>query len=253
MVHLEGIGWWSSAIADWPTASALLREDLALPTSGEGKPAARILPPNERRRAPEPVLIACEVAAQACTMAERDPAELPCVFASMHGDLSIIDSICATLAANPNELSPTQFHNSVHNAPVGYWTVATGCHAGSSAGSAWHGSFAAGLLEAAVEVVAESTPVLFVAADIGAPGPLVDIVRSPSSFGVALVLAPERTARTLATLRLRHEAHETPKETRDGALLNSALPLLAALAKAQSTRLHLPDGATSMLAIAVAA
>ena len=26
-------------------------------------------------------------------------------------------------------MSPTRFHNSVHNAAVGYWTIATGCHA----------------------------------------------------------------------------------------------------------------------------
>ena len=33
------------------------------------------------------------------------------------------------LAADPRELSPTRFHNSVHNAPAGYWTVAAHCHA----------------------------------------------------------------------------------------------------------------------------
>ena len=35
---------------------------------------------------------------------------------------------CArTLASAPTLLSPTKFHNSVHNAAAGYWTIGTGC------------------------------------------------------------------------------------------------------------------------------
>ena len=38
--------------------------------------------------------------------AGRDPATLPSVFASTHGDLTITDTICATLAADPRAMSP---------------------------------------------------------------------------------------------------------------------------------------------------
>ena len=63
----------------------------------------------------------------------RDPATLPSVFTSAHGDLAVNDYMCATLATQPTAISPTRFHNSVHNAAAGYWTIATGCHAASSA------------------------------------------------------------------------------------------------------------------------
>ena len=49
---------------------------------------ATLLAPAERRRAPDTVAIALEVAAEACEAAARAPADLPCVFASTHGDLA---------------------------------------------------------------------------------------------------------------------------------------------------------------------
>src|SRR6478752_2947436 len=103
-VFVDGIGIWAPGITDW---AALVR------VLGAGN-----IPPTERRRAPEPVLLASEAASQAATMAGRDPATLPCVFTSTHGDLAITDQMCATLANDPRELSPTRFHNSVHNAPA---------------------------------------------------------------------------------------------------------------------------------------
>ncbi|MEO5558867.1 MAG: beta-ketoacyl synthase chain length factor, partial [Dokdonella sp.] len=119
VVHIEGIGWWSPGLADWNTAAQALREN-RVPEAGNARPSATILPPNERRRAPDPVLLACDVGAQACAMAARQPSDLPCVFASVHGDIAITDDLCRTLAREPLELSPTRFHNSVHNAAAGY-------------------------------------------------------------------------------------------------------------------------------------
>ena len=47
------------------------------------------------------------------------------------------------------QLSPTRFHNSVHNAPAGYWGIATGAHGPHRLRlCAYDASFAAGLLEA---------------------------------------------------------------------------------------------------------
>lgn len=250
-VHVEGIGWWSPGIADWPQLAARLREgtDLAIDAS-PARPPAAVLPPNERRRAPLPVLLACEASAQACAMAGRDAATLPCVFASVHGDLAITDEMCATLAGDPRELSPTRFHNSVHNAPAGYWTVATHCHAPSSAVSAWHRSFAAGLFEAAVQAGADATPVLYAAYDASAEGPLAEVVASSASFALAFVLAPARGERTLATLQLHHEADAMADVAEPAA---ATLPLLAALARGGTSNLRLAGGAASALSLEVSA
>src|SRR5690242_10487550 len=174
-VYVDGIGIWAPGIEDWAALQRVLQTgDIAAPDVN-AKPAPSILPPTERRRAPEPVLLASEAASQAATMAGRDPATLACVFTSTHGDLAITDAMCATLAVDPRELSPTRFHNSVHNAPAGYWTVAAHCHATATAISASQGSFAAGLLEAAIQAHADEETVLLSAYDIAARGPLAEV------------------------------------------------------------------------------
>lgn len=261
IVHIEGIGWWSPGIADWSHAAALLRDQAPLPMAGEGKPAAVILPPNERRRAPAPVLLACEVATQACAMADRPPDSLRCVFASMHGDISITNELCTTLATAPLQVSPTRFHNSVHNAPVGHWTVAGQCHAASNAVSALRGSFAAGLLESAVLACTEDAPVLFAAYDIAVLGALVGVIPAASPFGTALVISPQRSSRTLATLRLRHLPHAAqtaPLPANYAAFaeatpIANGLPLFAALARCAPGEVQLPNGMETALLIEVRA
>ena len=261
IVHIEGIGWWSPGVADWTHAAALLRDGAPLPTAGEGKPAAAILAPNERRRAPAPVLLACEVAAQACTMAERAPDTLRCVFSSMHGDIGITDDLCTTLGTSPLQVSPTRFHNSVHNAPVGHWTVAAECHLPSNAVSALRGSFAAGLLESAVLACMDEAPVLFTAYDIAAQGALAGVIPAAMPFGTALVISPGRTARTLATLRLRHLPHtadESPLPASYAAIVEATpiangLPLFSALARSAYGQIQLPNGVSTSLSIEVTA
>ncbi|MGB3460456.1 MAG: beta-ketoacyl synthase chain length factor, partial [Rhodanobacter lindaniclasticus] len=166
-------------------------------------PTAATLPPNERRRAPASVLLAIEAAGQAVAMSGRDAATLACVFASSHGDQPITDYMCATLARAPAELSPIRFHNSVHNAAVGYWTIATGCHAPSTAVAAQAASFGAGLLEAVGQVLAEQRPVLLVCSDSAGSGPLTEITGCTQPFACALVLAPAAGTATLARLDLQ--------------------------------------------------
>ena len=143
--------------------------------------------------------LALEVAAAAMTASGRNAADVPCVFVSAHGDLSINDYMCSTLATDPTVLSPTRFHNSVHNAAVGYWTIGTGCMAASNSISAYENSFAAGLLEAAVQCAADQSPVLLVGYDTPTVGPLTSVTDSRGLLAVAMVIAPERTERTVAS------------------------------------------------------
>ncbi len=199
-VAVEGVGLWAPQATGFDDLARLL-DGTGVPTAPERPPAGR-LPANERRRAPESVLLAAEVAGQALAMSGRDADELACVFTSSHGDQGITDYLCTTLANAPTELSPTKFHNSVHNAPVGYWTIATGCHAASNAVCAHRQSFGAGLLEAASLVAAERQPVLLVCSDVTSSGPLGEMAGCTLAFGAALVLAPAAAAHPLATIQL---------------------------------------------------
>jgi hypothetical protein len=119
----------------------------------------------------------------------REPRLLPSVFASTHGDLGITDYMCATLASDPRAISPTRFHNSVHNAAAGYWTIGAGCTQATTAISAHRASFAEGLVEALVQLAAGDEAVLLVGYDGSATGPLGTITTSAGLLGGALVLS----------------------------------------------------------------
>ena len=192
-LFVEGISFWASGLPGWELAKPVLNGTAAPPSSTARRPAPEMLPPAERRRAPDSVTIAIDVAAQACAAAARDPAGLQSVFATTHGDLAITDQLCETLAKAPLHTSPTKFHNSVHNAASGYWCIATGCHEPYTTVSVSCYSYAVGLLEAFMQVSSDETPVLYVAYDIQACGPLVPVAVSRGLLGAGLVLGPQRT------------------------------------------------------------
>jgi Beta-ketoacyl synthase, N-terminal domain len=214
------------------------------------RPQPSILPPNERRRAPDTVAVALEVAQAACANAGRDPARLPMVFASTYGDLAITDYMCSTLAKAPTTLSPTRFHNSVHNAAAGYWSIATGCHEPYCALSAGRYTFANGLFAAAVQVCADQTDVLYVAYDINAHGPQTQITHSQGILGVALVLSRGGSGTSLELAAVAERSADTTLAASANAMADS-LPLAAALARGSGEVLRLPLGPESALQVQV--
>ncbi|MDH5833240.1 beta-ketoacyl synthase chain length factor [Luteimonas kalidii] len=197
---ISGVGYWSDGLPDWTAARAFAAGG-TLPTDAPARPAPQLLAPNERRRAPPSVLVALEVALAACRDAGRDPASLPSVFASTHGDLGITDYMCATLAGTPTDVSPTKFHNSVHNAAAGYWTIGSGCMRTATAISAHRATFAQGLLEALSQLATDTDAVLLVGYDTASSGLLGTITHSEGLLGAALVLTRTGTGpRLVATL-----------------------------------------------------
>src|SRR5690606_26279274 len=161
---IEGIGFWADGLPSWRAARDFAAGG-ALDDDAPRRPSPRLLAANEHRRAPGTVAVALEVALAACTAAGRDPASLPSVFASTYGDLAITDYMCATLADDPRAVSPTKFHNSVHNAAAGYWTIGSGCMHASTAISACDASFAQGLVEALAQLADGADAVLLAAYD----------------------------------------------------------------------------------------
>lgn len=187
-MRIAGLAAWASGAPDWSRVRAIARGEDEASTDAPKKPAPALLPPNERRRAPDSVLLALQVAQAACEAAGADPKTTPSIFASTHGDLAITDAMCEALARNPTDVSPTRFHNSVHNAASGYWTIGTGSHAPSTAISAFRATLAQGLIEAAMQLDGGAARVLLVAYDSAAGGPLSAVSTSEGLLGLALVL-----------------------------------------------------------------
>ena len=194
------------------------------------------------------MLLALEVAERAVADAGQDAATLASVFASAHGDLAITDALCRTLAADPLLLSPTRFHHSVHNAASGYWAIACGSPASSTALAAFEHSFAAGLLEALCQCAADAAPVLLVCCDTEACGPRASVNRSRGLLALGLVLAPQRTARSRWALQWSLQPGATAPPPLQSAAAQAlaanasadALPLAEALAVGGDATLALP-------------
>jgi hypothetical protein len=168
--------------------------------------------------------------------------------------------MCEALATPERQLSPTRFHNSVHNAPAGYWGIATGATAAANSLCAHDASFGAGLLEALCQVAVEHIPVLLIAYDASYPEPMRSVRPIPDAFGVAMLLAPGPTAVSMARLelawseaspdRMADEALETLRASIPAA---RSLPLLAQVARGVPGRVLIDylDGARIALEVSV--
>ena len=123
---------------------------------------------------------------------DRADGAMRSVFGSVNGDGAVVDAILEALAGPTASVSPTQFHNSVHNAAAGYWSIGTGSRRPRPASAATtppsaprccrrrrSGSRAHARCCSASTTLPLPAPLDAVAADRRAP------------FAVALVLAPE--------------------------------------------------------------
>ncbi len=255
-VWLEAVGIAAPGLSNWQAARGILRGEAAYAPTELPPHAPQLLPPNERRRATPTVRIAFQAAEDAMSTASIMPATLATVFASSDADLNIIHRISSALAQTPRLVSPTDFHNSVHNAAAGYWSIAVGARAPSSTISAYDFSFAAGLDEACNLVRIDGLDTLLVAFDVPPPQPLYDKRPIACSAAVALVLTRSRTTASLAKLRCvqvtqasDHAATPALEELRRSNPAMAALPLLELLAQGRSGRVVLPRTSAAGLAV----
>ena len=241
--YIEGIGLIGPGLPDWPAACAILCGQAAYDYQPAVLPAPASLPPAERRRCGPIVKLTLAVGHAAALAAQADVRDLATVYTASGGDGVNCHEICAMLASDDRQISPTRFHNSVHNAASGYWNIAAASMASASVLCAYDASFGAGLLEAMVQVAADATPVLLLACDTSYPEPIRAVRPIPGEFGIGLVLAPRQGPRSIARLQLAFA--DAPGQAMADAGLEfvraqipaaRSLPLLQALARGQAAR-----------------
>ena len=239
--YIEGIGLLGPGLNGWPTSLPILSGQASYQPQKTILPSPAILPAAERRRAGAIVKLTLAAGLEAITAAGLDPASLPSVFSASGGDGENCHVICEMLASDDRQISPTRFHNSVHNAAAGYWSIATGAMSTSSVLCAFDASFGAGLLEAITQVVVDNTRSVLLACDTAYPEPLYSARPIPDAFGIALVLAPQRSAQALAQISV--SLTEASADKLDDAGLENlrnaipaarGLPLLRAIALRQN-------------------
>ena len=243
---IEGVGFLAPGLPDWPAARAVLRGEAPYAAAPSVLPPPAILPPAERRRASRIVKLTLAVGLEAAAHAGADASTLATVFTASGADGHNCHALCEQLATDDRQVSPTRFHNSVHNAAAGYWGIATGAMAPCQVICAFDASFGAGLLDALAQVALDGQPVLLIAYDSEYPEPLHAKRDTPDCAGVALLLSPVRSDRALAQLSVSPttDAAEALADTALEALRASipamrALPLLARLARGEAGAVRL--------------
>ncbi len=233
---IKSVGIAAPGLAGWNASLDVLRGVTAHTPTPESPYAPTLLPPNERRRATAAVRQAFRAAEDA--VAGHAANSLASVFASSDADMAVLNRICSALAQSPRVISPTDFHNSVHNAASGYWSIAVQSMQPTTTLAAFDASFTAGLVEAVALVRERKADVLLVAYDAVAPEPLLSKRPLGHSASVAMVLGAEAAdMKPLARLELAFAGEQETRcasESLDALRLVNpalrALPLLELVA-----------------------
>lgn len=202
---LRGVGLWTPGFADaaaW--SSRPVSGDMSPAAAGPGAdaPRAELLPPMLRRRTSLLTRMAAEVAAQAIAAAGLDRAHVTVIYGSVYGEIRTTIDLLEALLDPVGPLSPTKFHNSVHNTAAGYVSIAAQNRGGNAAITAGRSTLAMGLLECAGLVAAGQGPALLVIAEESLPEPLAaGRVYGPLAAAFALDL-PGSGGMSLRTCRL---------------------------------------------------
>jgi hypothetical protein len=221
MVTVAGVAVLGPGLPGWAESQSVLRGAAEWHCADVTLPSPTILSATERRRTSPVVRLALAVATAATEMSGLPPATMRSVFGSSNGDGLTLGAILETLTQPDGMVSPTQFHNSVHNAAAGYWSIATRSRSPATCLGCNDWTFGASLMKAVAECVVERQPVLLCVYDIPLPPPLHATRPIGSVFGAALVLAPDGPGPQLA---LRWECAEATASRP----LNPALLALAA-------------------------
>ena len=179
-----GLDGWAASRPILAGAQPWMRRPVVLPAPG-------ILPATERRRAGAVIRLALAVAGEAVAASGLDPAALRSVFATSNGDGPTVGAVLDAISRPDGFVSPTLFHNSVHNAAAGYWSIGVGSQRPATSIGCHDGTFGAALMKAMAECCVECEPVLLVVYDVPFPAPLDAVRPMGDAFGVALVLAPD--------------------------------------------------------------
>jgi hypothetical protein len=248
--YIEGIGLLGPGLTGWPGSQAVLSGQQPYQPIKTVLPPPALLPSAERRRSGAIIKLTLATGLEAIAAAGLDAASLPSVFSSSGGDGENCHAICEMLASDDRQISPTRFHNSVHNAAAGYWGIATGAMTSSSVLCAYDASFGAGLLEALTQVVVDRTRTVLLACDTAYPEPLFSARPIPDAFGIARALAQISVDLTDAVAdRLDDVALESLRSAIPAA---RGLPLLRAIALRQDQHVVLDYLDNTRLAVAIA-
>jgi len=163
---------------------------------GEATPAIDFIPIAMRKKLSQLTKVSLHVAHHCLTAEER--LSMATIFASRHGESAITAELLDSIAKD-EPLSPMGFSRSVHNTASGLFGIIERNQAPTTALAAGDESFAAGLIETALQIASDSsaTPRLLVYADERIPVSFQSYVKEPPVlYGAAFLFGPSTNNHT---------------------------------------------------------
>lgn len=253
-LYLKSVGILAPGIKNWNDAMLAFKQPEHFLPSDIDKKLETLLPANERRRASRVTQLALSAAQQT---GHNDFSQCLQIFSSSNGDITTFHQISTALGMEGRPVSPTRFHNSVHNAAAGYWSIATQSQTASTSLTAYNDSLSAGLLETAVQFNAsdndQNRDCLLVCYDEKPPAPFEPIVPITESFACAFRFSVQNSNNLDHNIMAKLDISLNTEILSENRMANNnlealrlsnpqarALPLLEAVALQKKLTIHLP-------------
>ncbi|KIG15843.1 3-oxoacyl-[ACP] synthase [Enhygromyxa salina] len=230
--RLRGVGMWTPAYANfdaWVAAGApdqlgvtSERErdaDADADADADPRPPAKLLHSRLRRRTSTLTRAAVTALEAAIEQGGASLDRVRFVLVSSFGEIETTVELLEQLAEPGGPVSPTKFHNSVHNTATGYMSIASGNHREATAIAGGPHNLDVGLLEALAGLAEVGGDVVLMFAEELLPAPFERADADPT-FAVALLLSadpsqPSQPSQGL-NLELRLTNGDVPAERKVG-------------------------------------
>jgi hypothetical protein len=186
--RLCGVGMWTPAYPSFDAwRAAGLPGDLHVQTTDAPAPPADLLHPRLRRRTSTLTRAAVTALQAALAHGRVTVDQVRLVLVSSFGEIETTVELLAQLGDPQGPVSPTKFHNSVHNTATGYLSIASGNQRESTALAGGPQNLEVGLLEALAGLAETGEDVVLIFAEELLPHPFERSDTDPT-FAVALHL-----------------------------------------------------------------
>jgi hypothetical protein len=220
-IYLRGLGLWSTGFANpesWCRGDAdpeIVRAEAA------------ILEGPLRRRASPLTRVSVEVFDQVVRSSGVDPKEVPTIWGTSHGEHGTAIKLLKMMLRGEGKVSPTHFHNSVHNTPSAYASISGGNASASTTLTGGGELVSAAILEAFCLLNAGVDEVIVVLGDEPLQEPFDrNDMQQPLAIGFCFSRKPDRSNWKISRLRRERLPSAKPHDRLGGLYVSAGLPLL---------------------------
>lgn len=220
-VFLRGVGLWTTGFAN-PDAWCRGEPNPDVQTAD-----AAVLEGPLRRRASPLTRISVDVFDQATRSAAVDSATIPTIWATAHGEHGTAIKLLKMMLRGEGKVSPTHFHNSVHNTPSAYASIAAANASASTTLTGGPELVSSAILEAFCHLDGGTPEIAVVLGDEPLHEPF-DRPDMQAPLAIAFVFASEPAGASFKLSNLRREPLPStkPHERLGGLYVSAGLPLL---------------------------